>query len=541
VIHPLLDAGEMPHLQSLIERGVMGMMKSLTPQHCPLLWASALTGHTADRHGVLSHAGGLCHVKTVPDIVRETDGRKDAVFTAGWPSDITAEQVRPDDLTGEDLLPFVPELHRVNQKKDRRLVTLAMALAETINTHLTSTMALEQNGDGFFAFRYGLLENLGAEFMQFHPPQLGDVADDDFRIWSGVIAGAYRFLDMALGRLVQLAGPDAHLMLVSDHGFESGALRPSRIVDLLWRRGYGIFCMAGPDIRGDEIVYGVSLLDVAPTLLTLLGLPVGLDMKGRVPADAFVAPPLIGTIPTHEAEYADALAARLQLVDLGYLEADTNSPRPIHELFSLVQVHLTAGRAAEALPMARELVGRHPKDPVARTWLAVCCLESGLIPECREIASELLAEQPGMPNASAILAGVYLHEKNPQEALRCLVDAERRDRPLPLLDFAIARSHLAVGRWRDAETWFRIVLDREPDHAPARIGLAEALVQLRRFDEASEAALDAIVTEFDQPQAHYWLGMALAQAGDDKGARQAFTNSRRLLARAHHDSATPPL
>jgi predicted AlkP superfamily phosphohydrolase/phosphomutase len=53
VIHPLLDAGYLPHLASLIERGVMGSIASLTPMMSPMLWTSIVTGVTAERHGVL--------------------------------------------------------------------------------------------------------------------------------------------------------------------------------------------------------------------------------------------------------------------------------------------------------------------------------------------------------------------------------------------------------------------------------------------------------------------------------------------------------
>ena len=40
------------------------------------------------------------------------------------------------------------------------------------------------------------------------------------------MTGIYRFHDLMLGRLLELAGPDAYVMIVSDHGFESGPLRP---------------------------------------------------------------------------------------------------------------------------------------------------------------------------------------------------------------------------------------------------------------------------------------------------------------------------
>src|SRR5690606_21968568 len=52
VINPLMDAGLMPALQRLVERGVMGNIATLDPPFSPMLWTSIATGHTADRHGI---------------------------------------------------------------------------------------------------------------------------------------------------------------------------------------------------------------------------------------------------------------------------------------------------------------------------------------------------------------------------------------------------------------------------------------------------------------------------------------------------------
>ena len=52
-INPLLDAGLLPGLENLINRGVMGNLATLHPVLSPMLWNSIATGKTADKHGVL--------------------------------------------------------------------------------------------------------------------------------------------------------------------------------------------------------------------------------------------------------------------------------------------------------------------------------------------------------------------------------------------------------------------------------------------------------------------------------------------------------
>src|SRR5215207_9456075 len=52
-ITPLLEAGQLPALEGLLARGVMGDLAGLAPPVPAVLWTSLATGVRADRHGVL--------------------------------------------------------------------------------------------------------------------------------------------------------------------------------------------------------------------------------------------------------------------------------------------------------------------------------------------------------------------------------------------------------------------------------------------------------------------------------------------------------
>ena len=54
IISPMVDAGEMPALEKLIENGVMGNIMTLDPPLSPILWTSIATGKHADKHGILA-------------------------------------------------------------------------------------------------------------------------------------------------------------------------------------------------------------------------------------------------------------------------------------------------------------------------------------------------------------------------------------------------------------------------------------------------------------------------------------------------------
>jgi len=53
IINPLIEAGEMPALEGLINEGVMGNLATLEPSFSPMLWTSIATGKRAYKHGIL--------------------------------------------------------------------------------------------------------------------------------------------------------------------------------------------------------------------------------------------------------------------------------------------------------------------------------------------------------------------------------------------------------------------------------------------------------------------------------------------------------
>jgi hypothetical protein len=98
-------------------------------------------------------------------------------------------------------------------------------------------------------------------------------------------------------------------------------------------RRFGIICMKGAGIKQDERIYGSTLLDITPTILTLFGLPIGEDMDGRALVQACEEPSKIERIPSWEEEPGkcgmhpadmrvdaeSAQAVRNQFAALGYI------------------------------------------------------------------------------------------------------------------------------------------------------------------------------------------------------------------------------
>lgn len=124
-------------------------------------------------------------------------------------------------------------------------------------------------------------------FMHYYPPKMAGIPDEDFEIDQHVVRATYRAHDMMLQSLLHLVGPDTTVVLVSDHGFHSGHLRPEFTPRVpagitVWHRNQGVILAKGPGIAAGQDLHGARLLDVAPTLLHHFGSPVGDDMEGCV-------------------------------------------------------------------------------------------------------------------------------------------------------------------------------------------------------------------------------------------------------------------
>lgn len=354
----------------------------------------------------------------------------------------------PGELTAEELLMFVPDAAKIDQTKDRRLATLAKIIADCTSVHAAATWLMEHEPWEFMAVYYDAIDHFSHAFMSFHPPRRPHVPEEMYEMYKDVVVSGYRYHDLMLGRLMQLAGPETTIMLVSDHGFHSRHLRPrsprgfGRPGPAAWHRPLGIVAMKGPEIRTDERIYGACLLDVAPTVLTLLGLPVGRDMEGRPLVQALKRPrkpewidsweQVSGACGMHppgsQADPWEAQDVLQQLVNLGYLEnPGQDAQKAIARAtadrnFNLARVYTEKGKLDEAAALLEQLLEEFPDEPNFTLRLAYCRYQLGQLVECRAIVERLI-EQTKVRRREAWRKRQELFKKR-AEALRAKRDAE---------------------------------------------------------------------------------------------------------------------
>lgn len=164
-------------------------------------------------------------------------------------------------------------------------------------------------------------------YWRFHEPEpYAPLPGAELDASRSRVEDAYRRADVLLGRLLDRLGPDVTVLVVSDHGFQA---EPSTGHGN--HRKEGIVVAAGPGIRAASSPISMSVLDVTPTVLRALGLPVGGDMDGIARAELFAGASAVATIPSWDAEGAAAAASASaptqidssteeQLRSLGYVE-----------------------------------------------------------------------------------------------------------------------------------------------------------------------------------------------------------------------------
>lgn len=356
VLHPLLDAGKMPHLKRLVENGVIANLATLQPVLSPMLWTSIATGKRPFKHGIYGFSEpcpdgtGVQPItnlsrksKAVWNILNQQGLRSNVV--GWWPSHpaepingvmvsnhfqraigppekpwpiapgtvhpprlaqtLAEFRVNPNELKGEHLLPFIPGAKRIDQNLDKRLASCAKILAECTSIHGAATWLMENEPWDFMAVYYDAIDHFGHGFMKYHPPRRDHISEEDFHLYRGVVEAGYLYHDMMLGRLLQLAGKGTTVILMSDHGFHPDHLRPKAIPKepagpAVEHRNLGIFVACGPGLKKDDHTFGASLLDITPTILSLFDLPIGEDMDGRPLVDIYEATPEVLTIPSWE-------------------------------------------------------------------------------------------------------------------------------------------------------------------------------------------------------------------------------------------------
>ena len=332
LLHELADDGRIPNIKALAAGGTTGSMQTIQPTVSPMVWTTVATGMTPDRHGVIDftdrgHSAIDAYSRRVPALwdVADAFGRQSLV--AGWwtawpptaansmfydtPVEQVANAIYPPALAERAAsLAVAPET--IGYAQARRFLNISpeewdtaingknpsdpalifrSILAKTWNDHRVAINlyndARQHGQDPMLVMvSYEGTDAVNHLFAPYHPPYREGISETNYRKYWPAVANYYAEVDRLIGEWMGVLPRDTTVMVMSSYGFRWGKNRPRTMPNggaaLSDHRNPGVFIAYGPHVAANRGTHGLSVYDVAPTVLTLLGLPQSMEMPGHV-------------------------------------------------------------------------------------------------------------------------------------------------------------------------------------------------------------------------------------------------------------------
>ena len=619
-----IAAGELPNLTKLVATGSSGPSRSLHPLFSPTLWSTIATGKRSYEHGITgftlpddsghglkSYDSTSRHVPALWNILSDA-GKKTNIV--GWWTTHPAEKIhgvmvdetfaiahhpahKPWPVAKESVTPsacaeelkecrihpqkipeallrsLVPKLYEIDLSTDIRISGIAKILAEDL-TNLTVALHLmaQQPWDFTSVYLIGL-DSLCHQAMDYRAPALSGKNARDIEYYGEVVDRAYQLYDTWIGKLIAATAKETTIVITSDHGFYHDHRKPTTIgieatAPCMYHAPMGSLILSGPQVRQNFQIKHASILDICPTILALLNLPAGRDMKGDILREAFTSLPdnrriaswdercfkhlKKTTLKTPSAE--TTTAALKQLVALGYLQelptdqhatvkeaqvtqlfhralsylsheqlhhsipllekAREQAPERSDILSALASTYLLMGEGRRAAANFKQLVRCRCRDAAKATQELWALLEKKDI-HCKRSVSEnwilrrLLAriqlDEEAMKFTMA-LANWHVHHKKTDVDL--LISIAKNRPEYPYMALHAARAGLASGYEKDGLALLHKAAAWNIDEPEALAIMAEHENTLGNFSRAETLAREAL--ERNPLDAASWLALATA-------------------------------
>jgi predicted AlkP superfamily phosphohydrolase/phosphomutase/Tfp pilus assembly protein PilF len=327
LITELSHDGRIPNIQALAKGGTTGSLQTIQPTVSPLVWTTLATGLPPDRHGVIDFTIGNhpadSTTRRAPALwdIAEAFGRQAVVTNwwtawppsadgaatfdtpvvlqrnAVWPRDIasrlSSQVVMPETLqhpqVGRFLNISASEFDAAiasNNPNDPVLV-FRDVLAKTWSDHRAGMQLYQSQQPLLMMMSFDGTDAVNHLFGPYHPPYREGISQENFRKYWPTVANYYSEVDRLIGEWMKVISDDTTVILVSAYGFRWDKTRPrtqpigrSALAD---HRNPGIFIAYGNHVAAGGGSHSLSLYDIAPAILSILGLPKSIEMPGNAP------------------------------------------------------------------------------------------------------------------------------------------------------------------------------------------------------------------------------------------------------------------
>jgi predicted AlkP superfamily phosphohydrolase/phosphomutase len=343
VLGPLLDQGKCPNFARMRNQGSAGKLRSLEPlTKSPIIWASIATGKVPQKHGILDffvkqRARERARAREQERMTPAGEGESPAtsnlwrarpiwqilgglgrtVGVVGWwttwpaqpvngvlvsdyvqydngswparesrrtyPDSLAAivERLRrkPESVSWAEVFQFVPAIDttKVTARQEQLVHDLKWVYAADMTFYRVALELYKKKRPDFFTVYFRGVDEMSHLYWDIdipgrYSPQLND---QELAWLKRIIPNYYVFTDRMLGDFLQIAGKNTDVIVCSDHGFQGGG------GGVMAHKLDGMIFMMGPHVVKGGNISGATVLDIAPTILAMYGLPTARDMDGR--------------------------------------------------------------------------------------------------------------------------------------------------------------------------------------------------------------------------------------------------------------------
>jgi predicted AlkP superfamily phosphohydrolase/phosphomutase/Tfp pilus assembly protein PilF len=327
LLSELSDDERIPNIKALARSGTTGSMQTIQPTVSPMVWTTVATGLSPDRHGVLDfvdqgrNAPADAYARRGPALwdIAEAFGRHAEVVNwwTAWPPtspgtavfDAPVEPLTgaayPDAVAKRAQQLIVP-VETIGYAQVRRFLNITdveydravasgnpadpvnifrTVLAKTWTDHRVALNVYQQQQPLVTMVHFDGTDVVNHLFGPYHPPYREDVSQEPYRRYWPAVANYYAEVDRLIGEWMSVLPPDTTVMILSAHGFKWGKTRPRSMPNgraaLSDHRNPGVFIAYGNHVLPSRGAHAISIYDIAPTVLAILGLPKSTEMPGQ--------------------------------------------------------------------------------------------------------------------------------------------------------------------------------------------------------------------------------------------------------------------
>lgn len=504
LLSELSNDNRIPTIKALTRAGTTGSMQTIQPTVSSMVWTTVATGLPPDRHGVFAFttpqgAPVDSTSRRAPALWDIADGFARTGFVTAWwtawpptakdftvfdePIDLVPNAIYPPEQQSRAESLLVP-IDTIGYPQVRRFLNVApeeydssarngdsdpvnvfrRVLAKTWSDH---RVAINLYNDARKAGQDPLLimmsypgtDAVNHLFAPFHPPYREGVSQDGYRRYWPAVANYYAEVDRLIGEWLNVLPPDTTVIIMSAYGFRWGKDRPKAPPaggsELQAHRNPGVFIAYGPHVAPNRGTHSLSVFDVAPTVLTLLGLPKSLEMPGQTATWALKdLPPITSVRVVSYAEFInphalpsaahlDANRYRADLQAIGHLYDPTRASTPVldeeataskpaepispqqygtYAYYNDQGIQLRAkGKLKDAADAFQQAIELNPNRPVPYLNLAMVLFDQQHYTDADQ--AFLTAVTKGLPNAEQYFvdfAALYREKDAPSRAIALL-------------------------------------------------------------------------------------------------------------------------